>query len=191
MKKISIIALIVLTLTLIASCGTAGTGNADNNANVSYTDATEVITKVWDTFGEDEKFPVGGGDSANIVMDGAGKFDVANTDELDVTLALPASQHANIEDAASMMHMMNANQLTVGAYKLKADVDMTAFADDYKNGLNTRQWMCGFPEKYVVISSGDYVMTAFGNAANIDLLKTKALEALDSAAVVSEGNIEA
>ena len=188
MKKISIIALIVLTLTLIASCGTAGTGN---NADVSYTDATEVITKVWNTFGEDEKFPVGGGDSANLVMDTAGKFDVANTEELDVTLALPASQHANIEEAASMMHMMNANQLTVGAYKLKADVDMTAFADDYKSGLDSRRWMCGFPEKYVVISSGNYVMTAFGNAMNIDLLKTKALEALDSATVVSEGNIEA
>lgn len=194
MKKLTAILLAAaVVLVLFAACG----GNTDtnkDNGGASYADATAVLNAVWATYAdeaEENKFPIGGGDSANLTMDAPGKFDVAATEELDVTLALPASQTANIEDAASMMHMMNANNFTGAAYKLKEGTDVNAFAKDFQDGLNGRQWMCGFPEKFVVIQTGNFVVTAFGNGQIIDLFKTKATGALENAAVVLEGAIAA
>lgn len=192
MKKLTAILLAAaVVLVLFAACGG---GNDKNAVESSYADATAVLNAVWATYAdeaEENKFPIGGGDSANMTMDAPGKFDIAATEELDVTLALPASQTANIEDAASMMHMMNANNFTGAAYLLKEGTDVAAFAADYKAGLDSRQWMCGFPEKFVVIQTGDYVVTAFGNGQIIELFKTKATGALENATVVLEGAIAA
>lgn len=191
MKKIiAVMLVLVLAFSIIGCAKQAETNIPSGNENTeSYADAKAVLEAVWAKFGEADKFPVGGGDSENLTTDGPGKFDVAKTEELDVTLALPASQHANVEDAASMMHMMNANMFTGAAYKVKEGVDTAAFAADFKAGLDSRQWMCGFPEQFVVIQSGDYVITAFGNTLNITALKTKALEALSDSTVLAEGNI--
>ncbi len=190
MKKLTAILLAAaVVLVLFAACG----GNTGNETS-SYEDATAVLNAVWATYAdeaEENKFPIGGGDSANLVMDAPGKFDVAATEELDVTLALPASQTANIEDAASMMHMMNANNFTGAAYKLKEGTDVTAFANDFKANLDGRQWMCGFPERFVVIQTGDFVVTAFGNGQIIDLFANKASGALENAAIILEGDIAA
>ncbi len=191
MKKLTAILLAAVVLVLFAACG--GGNNEDTGAS-SYTDATAVLNAVWAAYADepdDNKFPIGGGDSANLTMDAPGKFDIAATEELDVTLALPASQTANIEDAASMMHMMNANNFTGAAYLLKEGTDVAAFAKDFQDGLNGRHWMCGFPEKFVVIQTGNFVVTAFGNGQIIELFKTKATGALENATVVLEGAIAA
>ncbi len=194
MKKFTAIILAAaVVLVLFAACGGGNTGTEEPGAS-SYADATAVLSAVWATYADESdenKFPIGGGDSANLTMDAPGKFDIAATEELDVTLALPASQTANIEDAASMMHMMNANNFTGAAYLLKDGVDATAFAEDFKANLDGRQWMCGFPEKFVVIQTGNFVVTAFGNGQIIDLFKTKATGALENATVVLEGAIAA
>lgn len=183
MKKISLIAVLTLIVVLLASCG----GKAVTS---SYADSLEVINTIWSNVAEADKFPVGGGDSANLNAEGPGKFDHTNKDELDVTLALPAALADKIDDAASMMHMMNANQLTAAAYRLVEGTDAESFAKDYKANLDGRRWMCGFPEKFVVIQSGNYVVTAFGNGMNIDNFKAAA-EKLENASVLLEGAIEA
>ena len=185
MKKITLIAILTLVAVLIAAC------SGGNAATSPYESSLEVINTVWNSFAEADKFPVGGGDSANLNAEGPGKFDHTNKEELDVTLALPAALAEQIDDAASMMHMMNANQLTVGAYRLVDGTDAAAFAKDYKANLDVRRWMCGFPEKFVVISSGNYVVTAFGNGMNIDNFKAAATANLENAAVLLEGAIEA
>ena len=191
MKKLTAILLAAaVVLVLFAACG----GNNEDAGTSSYADATAVLNAVWATYADESdenKFPIGGGDSANLTMDAPGKFDIAATEELDVTLALPASQTANIEDAASMMHMMNANNFTGAAYKLKDGTYAAAFEKDFQDGLNGRQWMCGFPEKFVVIQTGNYIVTAFGNGQIIDLFKTKAMGTLENAALVLEGAVTA
>ncbi len=184
-RTLSIISVFVIIMMLFGCAQKPQT----NDEGSAYADAKTVLETVWNGFGDADKFPVGGGDSENIVADAPGKFDVTKTEEMDVTLALPASLHESVEDAASMMHMMNANMFTGAAYKIKDGTDVQSFANTYKDGLNTKQWMCGFPEKYVVVQSGDYVVTAFGNSQNIDTFKAKATELLANATVVSEGNV--
>ena len=143
------------------------------------------------------KFPTNGvADSllkAGETMDAQGLFEAAHALKGicgNLGLVRIAALADQIDDAASMVHMMNANQLTAAAYRLVDGTDAAAFAKDYKANLDSRQWMCGFPEKFVVIGSGNYVVTAFGNTMNIDNFKAAA-EKLENATVLLEGAIEA
>lgn len=50
--------------------------------------------------------------------------------------------------------------------------------------------MCGFPDKLVVITVDDYVVSAFGNGELIDNFKAKLTAVYKSAVVAHEANIE-
>ncbi len=188
MKKILAIVL-ALTVVLVAFAACGGEKTPDVEAP-AYADATEVLTTIFAAYAEENKFPVAGGDEANMSFEGPAKYDYTLADELNVVAKLPASQSANIEDAATAMHAMNANSFTGAAYKLVADADATAFAEDFKAELDNAQWMCGFPEKFVVIKTGSYIVTAFGVADIMDYFKTT-VTALEGVEVVLEGDIVA
>lgn len=185
MKKFTAI---VLALVTVLVCFAACSGKTNGPA---YASAVEVFTKVFDSYAEDQKFPIGGGDEANMSMEAPAKYDHTLTEELNNVAALPASQAENITDAATGMNMMMANNFTAAAYLLKDGTDAQAFADAYKSELDVRRWMCGCPEKFVVIASGNCVVTAFGLANTIDYFKTQATTVLEGATVLAEGDIVA
>lgn len=208
MKKVIAIVLALVMLASFAACGKKTTdGNApetnapetnapetsapETDAPTADTNAVDVLSTIFATYAEDKKFPIGGGDEANMSMEGPAKYDVALAEELNNVVQLPASQNANIEEAATVMNMMNANSFTGAAYLLKEGTDAAVFADDFKAGLDTAQWMCGFPEKFVVIKAGGYVITAYGLADNIEYFKTQAAAAHADAEVLLEGDIAA
>lgn len=151
-------------------------------------DALEILTTVWGTYEEADKFPVAGGDSANQNFEGPAAFDATNAEELDVTLGFPAAQVENIDDAASMMNAMMANNFTAGVYHVKAEnkEDVEAVATALKDNIMAKQWMCGMPEKMVIIVIDDYVVSAFGLGDTIDVFKTKVTEAYGNAYVLYE-----
>jgi len=62
------------------------------------------------------------------------------------------------------MHGMSANTFTAGVFHLKADADKDAFIASVTESVKNNHWMCGSPEKFVVITVGDYIITAFGHA---------------------------
>lgn len=196
-KKIAILMCAVLMMTMIGCGGSkdaADGGNAEeNNASVEtvdVADSAELLTNVWNTYEEADKFPVGGGDYENMVMDTVGAFDVTKTEDLDSLLGMPASGAAMIDDAASMMHMMNANTFTCGAFHLKDASGQQAFADALKDNIMARQWMCGFPDTLLIVATGDdYVISAFGNAEIIETFKTKVLAQYDAAEVMYEESL--
>ncbi len=186
MKKITAILLaLVVIVAAFAACG----GEKEPEATSSYADATEVLTTVFAAYAEENKFPVGGGDEANQSFEAPAKYDHTLAEELNVVAKLPAGQSANITEAATAMHMMNSNSFTGAAYKLADGADAAAFAEDFKAELDNAQWMCGFPEKFVVIKTGSFVVTAFGVADIMDYFKTTATATLEGAEVVLEGNI--
>ena len=184
----------VLMMTMIA-CGKSGdNGNAaEDNASVetvNVADSAELLTNVWNTYEEADKFPIGGGDYENMVMDTVGAFDVTKTEDLDSLLGMPAAGAAMIDDAASMMHMMNANTFTAGAYRL-ADASLQQdLADLLKDNIMNRQWMCGFPDTLLIASVGDeYVVSAFGNAEIMETFKTKLQEQYEVTEVIYEESL--
>ena len=191
MKKIIAIVLVVVVAAVAVFALTSNKTPDTSNDAAAYADATEVLTTIFAAYAEENKFPVGGGDEANMSFEAPAKYDYTLADELNVVAKLPATQSANIEDAATAMHMMNANSFTGAAYKLVAGADAAAFAEEFKTELDNTRWMCGFPEKFIVIKTGDFVVTAFGVADIMDYFKTTATTTITGAEVVLEGDIAA
>lgn len=133
----------------------------------------DVLTNAWAAMGDEEKFAAAGGDSSAMVMDGPGAFDIANTEELDALLGLNADGAAKIDAAASLMHRMNANTFTCGAYSLKSGEDADAFVSALRDNIQARQWMCGFPEKLVIVTVDNVVISMFGNGQIVDTFSAK------------------
>ena len=183
-KKIAIVLLLVMAVAMVA-CGKQGRGEH----KVVIENSLEVLNTVWGSYEEENKFPVGGGDSANLNFEGPATFDAANVGELDVTLGFPATQVEKIDDAASMMNAMMANHFTAGVYRVKEAGDVQAVADALKDNILARQWMCGMPEKMIVISVDNYVISAFGLSDLIETFKTEVAEAYGIATVLYEESI--
>ena len=197
-KKIAVLMCTVLMMTMIG-CGSSNdapgeNGNvAEDNAvveTVDVADSVELLTNVWSTYEEADKFPIGGGDYENMVMDTVGAFDVTKTEDLDSLLGMPAEGAAMIDDAASMMHMMNANTFTAGAYHLTDASNQQSLADLLKDNIMNRQWMCGFPDTLLIASvGGEYMVSAFGNAEIMENFKTKLQEQYEVTEVIYEESL--
>ena len=174
MKKFfALLMVLVMTVSLFAACGKKTEAPAEDPTIESTTEATqpqaaapgsalEILETVWNSYGEDEKFPVfGGNQNENANMEGPAAFDITDTDGLTGLLLVPAEQAANIDGAASMVHMMNSNNFTCGVFHVKGDVK--AFADAMKAAINGNRWMCGMPEKMLItVIGGEYVLVSFG-----------------------------
>lgn len=206
MKKIffSMMLCIIVTVALVGcgknstedNGGTNGTGGSENGASaeevpaVEVADAAELLTNVWNTYEEADKFPIGGGDYENMVSDVPGKFDVSKAEDMDSMLGFPAGSVAQIDDAASMLHMMNANTFTAGAYHISDSGEVQAVADALKDNIVNRQWICGFPDTLIVASVGnEYVVSAFGNAEIIETFKTKLQAEYEMTEILHEENL--
>lgn len=150
----------------------------------------DILNTVWNSYTEDEKFPVAGGGMTeeNISMEGPGKYGLEDPTAIDSALGFPADSVGQIDDAASMMHMMNANTFTVGAYHVNGTDTGTVAAAVIDNILS-RQWICGFPDKLVVAAEGDCVIAFFGTNDLVDTYKAKLTAAYPSTKIISEDAI--
>ncbi len=94
---------------------------------------------------------------------------------------------AKLDDAAVFHHMMNMNTLAVASMRVAnaADVDTVANAMRESVGGN-HVWMCGFPERYVVIKIDTCVISAYGLTDMVNAIKTAVTETYDNAVVVCD-----
>jgi len=183
MKKIISIILASLTVFALSACAAS--------SKVDVTDSTELLSSVWSLYDDSEVFPVLGGDYENQTDGTPGTVGLSDPTVADSILGLPVDQAELIDNAASVVHAMNANTFTAGAYKLKDASDQQQFAVALKENLMDRQWMCGFPDKLVILSVGDeYVISAFGEATNVETFKEKVTEAFEMAKVMHEEAFE-
>ena len=166
MKKIISILLAAVMVLAFAACGNNSGNNGGNDAAV--TDPLEVLNKVWSSLPEDQKFPASGGDIENPTDDKPGKFDISDTDNLDYMLSFPAGSVDLIDSAASISHMMNMNTFTCGALRVKNGDDAAKLAEDLRDAIQNKQWMCGFPDKVAVAVVGEYVVSVFGAEDLVD-----------------------
>ena len=145
-KMAAFLAVAAMVLAAFGCGGQKADEEIQNGKESAFKEALEVLQTVKEAYKEDDVFSMYGGDQANAVMDAPGKFDISQTEELSSVLGLPESQFETVEDAASMVHMMNANTFTGAVYRLKDDADMEEFADAVKENILARQWMCGQPD---------------------------------------------
>ncbi len=170
---------------------TTKTPEPEEPAEVKISSPSELINSAWALFSEDEKFPVAGGDfSSGDVVDGAGPFSLDNPDELDRLTGFPASEVGKIDSAASMIHMMNTNTFSTGAYHVVEGSDTAALCKSIRDNIASIRWMCGFPDKFIVAEVGDYIVCAYGLEDLIDSYVKHMSEAYPFTTIVFEENIE-
>ena len=187
MKKIVWPLVMSMVVLVLSGCGGQPSKTGMGEAMPEYEDALDVLNSITGVYKEDELFSLYGGDQENAVMDAPGKFDISKSEELDLVLGLPESQTANIEDAASMVHMMNANTFTGVVYHLKDSTDMDVFADALKENVLSKQWVCGQPDTLVLMRVGNaYVIAVYGEAGLVETFQTNVLSAVDGAQVMTE-----
>ena len=161
MKKfVSVILALALVLTMTA-CGSKKQEETVPAVEAPAS-ALEILENIWAKYGDDEKFAVIGGDMANPVSDGPGSYNLED-ENIGYALLVPAEQLNNITEAASMIHMMNANTFTCGVFRLAEGVSAADFGNAMKDAVMNNQWMCGFPDTLLVENIADtYVLVAFG-----------------------------
>lgn len=180
MKKILTLLLAALMALTLAACGD-GTNvdtpvDVDPNAPVvdvpedEDESCTDIFTKIWGLYSDDEKFAAMGGDFDAMVDGAPGVYSIADAEAASYTLKIPADTLAAANDCASLMHMMNANTFTGAVIHLADEANVQTACDKIKETVANEQWMCGFPDKHlVVVIDNSYVLTAFGN---IDIMNT-------------------
>ena len=179
-RTLSLILALVMALSL-AACGKKDDGK--NNADAPA-DSLALLTKVWDSYTDDEKFPAAGGDYETSVDDAPGAFDPSNADNLNFLLTVPTEDASLIDDAASLMHMMNANTFTCGAFRLKDAADADAVCAAIRDGLNSKQWMCGFPDKMVIAKVSGCIVSVYGAEDLVNTFRDKLTAAYENAEIV-------
>lgn len=192
MKKIAILTLMGVMVFSFAGCGKEEKkeNTEITEETVQITDSLEILSTVWAAYGDDEKFAAAGGDYNNSVTDAPGSFDVSDVVSLDSMLGVPEDGAALIDKAASLIHMMNANTFTSGAYHLSDTADKQVFCDKLKDNIMNRQWMCGFPDTLIIVTVGDeYVVSAFGITDTVEIFKTRLLAEYPMAEVVYEESL--
>lgn len=163
MKRFTVIALaITMMLTMFAGCGKSEPVETVPAQELPAS-ALEILENVWAKYEDGEKFSVIGGNIEANIMDAPGNYDLTYAENMTWNLLVPADRIADVAEAASMIHMMNANSFTCGVFKLADGVTAADFGGAMKDAVLNNQWMCGFPETLLIRNFGDsYVLVAFG-----------------------------
>lgn len=177
MKKIFALLLAAVMVLSLAACTDKGSEGGATSPSGAQTNqpksALEILEKVWSKYSTDEKFPATGGSEKHMKEDKPGKFDVSDAEALDFELGFPKAQASEIDDAASLMHMLNENNFSCGVYHVKDSGNAEALAGKIKENILARQWLCGFPEKLVILTVGDYIVSVFGAGELTDTFVAK------------------
>ena len=164
---------------------------AEDKPAAAVDDALTILNAIWNTYSDEEKFPAAGGDSEHAVDGAPGSFDASNADSLSYLLTFPADDVSLIDSAASLVHMMNLNTFTCGAFHVADANNVARLADDLRTTIQAKRWMCGFPDKLVIVTVGQSVLSVYGNEELVNTFRDKLLASYPTAAAVYDEAINA
>ena len=164
---------------------------AEDKPAAAVDDALTILNAIWNTYSDEEKFPAAGGDSEHAVDGAPGSFDVSNADSLSYQLTFPADDASLIDSAASLVHMMNLNTFTCGAFHVADANNVARLADDLRTTIQAKHWMCGFPDKLVIVTVGQSVFSVYGNEELVNTFRDKLLASYPTATAVYDEAINA
>ena len=164
---------------------------AEDKPAAAVDDALTILNAIWNTYSDEEKFPAAGGDSEHAVDGAPGSFDVSNADNLSYLLTFPADDASLIDSAASLVHMMNLNTFTCGAFHVADANNVARLADDLRTTIQAKHWMCGFPDKLVIVTVGQSVLSVYGNEELVNTFRDKLLTSYSAATAVYDEAINA
>ena len=164
---------------------------AEDKPAAAVDDALTILNAIWNTYSDEEKFPAAGGDSEHAVDGAPGSFDASNADSLSYLLTFPADDASLIDSAASLVHMMNLNTFTCGAFHVADANNVARLADDLRTTLQAKHWLCGVPDKLVIVTVGQSVLSVYGNEELVNTFRDKLLTSYSAATAVYDEAINA
>ncbi len=169
MKKL-IALLLALTLVVAFAGCEKKEEQEDKLPPVEALTAIQTLYEAYNTKHADtdyQLFLVGGG-YENTNWEGPATVLNSDVAYLTQTLVIPEAEVSNIKAAASAMHGQNTNTFCAGAYNLVDGADYDAFATAVRKAIQGNRWMCGFPEKLLIVNVGDCLIIVYGNGQLVE-----------------------
>ncbi len=154
--------------------------------------ALGILETVWNGLGEDKKFASFGGNNitGTPVENAPGNYGVDSPEDVDNSLGFPAASIDMIDEAANLIHMMNANTFTMASYHVTDKANLDAAVKAIDDNLSVRQWMCGFPELLTIITiDGEYIVSMFGAGDLVTSIKDQVIASYPNAVVALDKNL--
>lgn len=129
----------------------------------TYEKAVDVLAAAHVNFDEEMLGYLGGGYGEEMEMGAPGVFPLDDFESVRAVLTFPAEYIELVDEAGSMMHMMNGNLYTSAAFHVADNANMLLIEEAVLDTVKNNQWMCGFPEKLVIGQVENYVVYAYGN----------------------------
>ena len=169
-KTVALVLVLVMAATLAVGCGK----KKDKTEAPSVESPLVLLEQVWGKYAEEDKFFARGGDFSeeNMKENAPGKYALTDAEAVNAELGLPVGRVSVVTDAASLIHGMNANTFTCGAFRLKDSKDAAALVPALKESIQGRNWICGTPETLLIATLGDHVVAVFGNDQLVQTFKT-------------------
>lgn len=117
---------------------------------------------------------------------GAGNIDLSDVDTLTSITLFPAESVEKLASAGVFFNMMNMNNGTFCAFELKDAADADAIAAALKDSIANNNWLCGFPERYVIFTIDNFVVSSFGLADSTNAFKDAITSTYEGAVLVCD-----
>ena len=155
------------------------------------TSSAKLLAAIWAAYGEEDRFASYGGTVENSVADAPGDLDMTNTEELTGKYLLPQRVLDQVENGASLVHLMNNNIFTAAAFGMKQDADLKAEAKALRDGLQSTQWICGQPDRLLVAQVDGHLLMAFAAKEAMDTFRQNLQSVYPSAAILYDEAVTA
>lgn len=156
--------------TTAPSTTTPSTGNQGGETSAT----AQLLQSIWDKYADDERFAAYGGAVEHSISDAPGSLDVTNGEEMTNRYLIPQERLSDIQEAASLVHMMNSNIFTAVAVKIGENADQKTLQTAWRDAIQGNQWICGQPDRLLMTDvGGGYMVMAFGSKDAIDLFSGK------------------
>ena len=134
-----------------------------NQAPENATDnpALAVLQNIWEQF-QGNKDDYVGGCSTEYRTATPWQVPLSDEDFLQGALFLSEGQIGKVDAAASVMHSLNTNNLTVGVIALEESVDYDGFAAQVKDRILRNQWVCGRPGGMRIVKVENCLLIIYG-----------------------------
>ncbi len=163
-------------LTALAPAFGAASGEEIKGYFVSH--EMETVTETDSETGEEFSY--------EMPKSGPGSINLSDVDTLTATTLFPADSIEKLASASVFFNMMNSNNGTFSAFELKDAADVDAVATALKDTIANNNWICGFPERYVIIKIDNFIAVSFGLADSTNAFKDAIASAYEGATVVCD-----
>lgn len=165
MKKIALILALIMSLSLFAACGaSASSSNSSSAASGSQTaaglpeDLNEIMDKLYDGIGEDERPMMADAAMLNDVYPDTQKEGDKYRRVTEATAESDLGVTVDRFEEALVSESMMAMPYEVAVVRAKSAEEATQLANDIKENVDPRKWVCVEADKVTVETIDDVVL---------------------------------